>query len=463
MSFRRLPRLAGRKPVPVLRKAINVVLLGGIAIASSAIAADASSRIVEVPSRALEAPLTLSAAQRHALERSRQLTAQDYAVTASREMAVAAGELPDPVLRAGIENLPVSGSDRFSLSSDFMTMRNIGISQEITRGDKRRYRKERFEREADVSLAEKAASVAEIQRDTALAWFDLYYAKAMAAVIAEQIAQADLEIQTAEGAYRANRGNQASVYMSRSTRTAIENRASEIERRKLNGKALLARWVGDAASRPLAAKPSTDELRIDPNALENHLAHHPEIVVLSKLVDVAQAEAKLADANRRSDWTVSAGFSQRGSQYSNMASIGVSIPLQWNHKNRQDRELSAKLAMVEKAKARRDEALRAHVAEVQLMINEWQNNRERYARYEKELIPLANDRISAAVSAYRGGKATLNEVLAARRDVIDVRLEALDLKDETDRLWTRINFLFPDNNVAGAAAATDNIKLNVSK
>jgi outer membrane protein TolC len=441
-----------RLPARFPEKIVAAALFGAALFAGGAYAADAPIT-----------PLTLYAAQSQALERSRQLTAQDYAALASREMAVAAGELPDPVLRAGIENLPVSGSDKFSLSSDFMTMRNIGISQEITRGDKRRYRKERFEREADVSLAEKAAFVAEIQRDTALAWFDLYYAKAMADVVAEHIAQADLEIQAAEGAYRANRGNQAGIYMSRSTRTAIENRASEIERRKLNAKTLLARWVGDAASRPLATKPSTDELRIDLNALESHLAHHPEIVVLSKLVDVAQAEAKLADANRKSDWTVSAGFSQRGSQYSNMASIGVSIPLQWNQKNRQDRELSAKLALVEQAKANRDEALRAHVAEVRLMVNEWQNNRERYARYEKKLIPLANKRVSAALSAYRGNKATLNDVLDARRDAIDVRLQALDLKDETDRLWTRINFLFPDDTVLGALPATDNINMDIRK
>lgn len=449
MSSRHVPAFAG-----ISRTRFPAIKIVAVLLAWFASTANAS---------ATEAPLTLSAAQTRALERSRQLTAQDFAAAASRDMAVAAGEMPDPVLQAGIENLPVSGAEKFSLSSDFMTMRNIGVMQEITRGDKRRYRRERFEREADVSLAEKAAAVAEIQRDTALAWFDLYYARAMAEVIAEQAAQADLEMQAAKGAYRANQGNQADVYMTRSARAAIDNRTSKIRRRMLNAKTVLARWVGDAASRPLAAKPPTDKLRIDPAKLEKHLLHHPEIMVLSKRIDVAQAEANLAQANRKSDWTVSAGFSQRGSQYSNMASIGVSIPIQLNQKNRQDRELSARLAMAEQARAARDETLRAHVAEVQLMINEWQNNQERQTRYEKELIPLANDRISAAVSAYRGGKATLNDVLAARRDAIDVRLEALDLKDETDQLWAQINFVFPDDTLAGAAPAGANNNADAPK
>ncbi len=104
--------------------------------------------------------LTLSEAQRRAVERSRQLVAQDSAIVASREMAVAAGQLPDPVATLGINNLPINGDDAWSLTRDFMTMRSVGVMQELTRAEKREARVERFEREADKSLAEKTASVA---------------------------------------------------------------------------------------------------------------------------------------------------------------------------------------------------------------------------------------------------------------------------------------------------------------
>src|SRR2546421_4787664 len=79
-------------------------------------------------------PLSLQEAQRRALERSRQLAAQDSAVLASREMAVAAGQLPDPTLKLGIDNVPVNGADRFSLTRDFMYIRRIGVIQELTPG-----------------------------------------------------------------------------------------------------------------------------------------------------------------------------------------------------------------------------------------------------------------------------------------------------------------------------------------
>src|SRR5712691_8988184 len=65
--------------------------------------------------------LTLEEAQRRAVDRSRQLVAQDSAVRASREMAVAAGQLPDPVLKMGVDNLPIIGPDQFSVTRDFMT------------------------------------------------------------------------------------------------------------------------------------------------------------------------------------------------------------------------------------------------------------------------------------------------------------------------------------------------------
>lgn len=395
-----------------------------------------------------ETPLTLAQAQQLAVERSRQLSAQDYAVAASRDMAVAAGQLPDPVLKMGIDNLPINGPDRFSLTSDFMTMRRVGVMQELTRTDKRRSRADRYESEAEKALAEKTMTIAAIQRDTALAWLERYYAEAMAAVVAEQGTQAKLEMQGAEGAYRASRGNQADIVAARSALAEFENRISEIERRVRNAKTMLARWIGEAAETPLAAKPATDAIRLDPAALDTQLAHHPEIAVLAKKEEVAAAEARLAQANKKSDWSVELMYQQRGPSYSNMIGIGVSVPLQWDQKNRQDRELSAKLAMVEQTKAEREEALRAHIAETRTMINEWQNGRERHARYERELIPLANERTAAAIAAYRGGKASLADVLAARRNEIDVRIQALQLQTETARLWAQLNFLFPVDGLA---------------
>jgi outer membrane protein TolC len=404
--------------------------------------------------QAADAPLSLVEAQRLAAERSRQLTAQDSAVSASREMAVSVGQLPDPMLQLGIDNLPINGADRFSLTRDFMTMRRLGVMQEFTREEKRQLRAERFEREAERGLAERTATLASIQRDTALAWLDRYYAEAAAAIVSDQIREARLEIEAAENAYRSGKGSQADVYAARSALVALEDRASETGRRIRNASTALARWIGRAAEAPLASKPDIDRVRLDTRSLDEQLAHHPQISVLDRQEEIARTEVRLAEANKKTDWSVELMFSQRGPAYSNMVSVGVSIPLQWDQKNRQDRELAAKLAMAEQARAQREEALRAHIAEVRTMLNEWENGRERRARYEHELIPLAKRRTEAALSAYRGGKTNLPDVLMARRHEIDVRMQLLQFEAETARLWAQINFLFPEGAVPHTGAVT---------
>jgi outer membrane protein TolC len=398
--------------------------------------------------------LPLAQAQQLALQRSRQVVAQDDAITAARELAVSAGQLPDPVLKAGVDNLPITGPDRGSLTKDFMTMRRIGVMQEITRSDKRALRAERYQREADRNLAAREVSIATVERETALAWLERYYGEAAAAVIAEQGAQARHESEAIATAYRAGRSSQADVLAARSAVAQLDDRAAGAERRVRNARIMLARWVGAAADQPLAGQPPIDTIRLDPATLDHQLAHHPEIAVLLRQEEIAATEVKLADANRKPDWTVELAYQQRGPAYSNMVSIGISVPLQWDRKNRQDRELAAKLALADQAKSEREEMLRGHVAETRAMIAEWQSNRERLSRYTRELIPLAQERTQAVLAAYRGGKALLADVLAARRNELETGLARLELESTTARLWAQLNFLFPTSN--GALATGGN-------
>lgn len=420
---------APRPAVRPLRAVLFVVFTVSVVVTNATVASERVLSLVE--------------AQQQAVERSRLLAAKDHAVQSAREMSVAAGQLPDAVLKLGVDNLPINGQDRFSMTRDFMTMRRIGVMQELTRTDKRRLRAQRFEREAEKSVAEKSATTATIERETALAWLDRYYAEAMSTAIAEQLDQAKLEIQAAESAYRAGRGNQADIFNSRSAFAFLEDKASDIRRRIGNANIVLARWIGDAAQLPLGDKPAVDSIRLDEATLEAQLGHHPELAVLAKQEDIATTEAQLAKANKKADWSIEVAVQKRGPGYSDIASVGLSVPLQWDRKNRQDRELSSKLAQVEQARAEREDALRAHVAEVRAMLNEWHTNRQRQIRYEQELIPFARSRTEASLASYRGGKATLADVLVARRSEIDVRLQALQLGQETDRLWAQLNFLFP--------------------
>ena len=62
--------------------------------------------------------LTLNDALQLSLQRSSLTKAANASVLASRESAAKADQLPDPMLKVGIDNLPVTGSDRYSTTSD---------------------------------------------------------------------------------------------------------------------------------------------------------------------------------------------------------------------------------------------------------------------------------------------------------------------------------------------------------
>ena len=396
------------------------------------------------PSLAANAPLTLAEAQRRAVERSLQVVAQDAAVTASRHMAVAAAQLPDPMLRAGIDNLPVTGPDKFSLGNDFMTMRRIGVMQELTRGEKRRLRSERFTLEAEKSLAEKTGTIAQIQRDTALAWLDRYYAEQMRVVLDQMVQDTQALIGAAEAAYRGGRGSQADVLTARAALIGLEDRRSQLDRQLRTAKIALARWIGPEAERALQGPPPDfGILSLDIARLDEELQHHPVLGALAQQVALAETEVRLARTATQPDWSVELAYQQRGPSFSNMVSIGVSIPLPIAPAERQDRDVAAKLAMAEQARAQFDDALRMHTAEVRAMIAEWETGRDRLRRIETELMSLAAQRSDAALAAYRGNTGTLSAVLEARRNESDTRVQALQLAADTARVWAQLNFLVP--------------------
>lgn len=390
-----------------------------------------------------QSTLSLEKAMSLAIQRSTQFTAYDAASKAALDMGAAVGELPDPVLRLGINNLPLDGPDRFNLSRDFMTMRSIGVMQEFTGEDKRKARRHRFEKEGELVNANRTLTANSIRRNTAVAWLDNYYQNRILEVLVRQRDEAKLQIETSDAAYRGGRGSLNDAFAARTAVVQIEDRIAMAELEVSTSKTQLDRWIGDIGTYALAALPLMDRVVFSENHLDSQLLHHPQIAVMQSQEVVAQADADIAVANKRADWTFEIMFNQRGSAYSNMASFNASIPWQWDTKNRQDREVSAKLAMVEQLRAERTDALRNHSTEIRVMLQEWRSNLNRLLKYDGVILPLAKERTSASLAAYRGGSAaasTLSAVLEARRMEVDVQLERLRLEKETARLWAQLNY-----------------------
>ena len=131
-------------------------------------------------------------------------------------------------------------------------MRSLGVMQQFTRSDKREARSARFDREAEAAESGRTLALANLQRDTALAWLDRHYQERVRDVLVTQRDEARLQIDAADAAYRGGRGAQADVFSARTAVALIEDRIAQSDRQIATAKSRLARWVGEAANHPLA-------------------------------------------------------------------------------------------------------------------------------------------------------------------------------------------------------------------
>ena len=132
-----------------------------------------AAALVSVASYAAS-PLSLAEAQRIAADDAPQIDAQSAALRAAQQASIGAGELADPKLIVGIDNIPTDGADRFNLTRDFMTMRKIGVMQEFSRDEKRKLRGELASAEVQREAAMLSLTKLNLRRDVAMAWIERY-------------------------------------------------------------------------------------------------------------------------------------------------------------------------------------------------------------------------------------------------------------------------------------------------
>jgi outer membrane protein TolC len=324
-----------------------------------------------------------------------------------------------------------------------MTMRRIGLMQDFPNGEKRKLRGERAARERDVEASSLAAHRAGVQREIALAWFELYFAQQARTPLVELVGELQLQLDTVSAAIAAGRQNTADALALRGAGVAAQDRVIEQDRSIDRARYALAAWLREDASRPLAGPLDTDRFDHPLAALLANLHEHPDQRVYIEREALARTDVALAANSKKPDWSLEVLYGQRGPAFGNMISVMVSFDLPWEAEKRQDRDLAAKRLLAEQAQAQVEEARRMHEAELRGIHTDWQTAGVRIERFEKLLLPLARERVAAALAAYRGGRGELAMVLDARRAESETRLGFFQAQLERARAWAKLNFLLP--------------------
>jgi outer membrane protein, heavy metal efflux system len=392
---------------------------------------------------AIDTPLPLLEAVRLADAEAPAIGARRAAVESANDAITPAGALPDPQLVAGIENLPVNGSDAFSLTNDFMTMRKVGVMQEIPGGDKRQLRTERAQAVAAREQALLTSEQLSVRESVARTWIARATAERRLELLRTLVPRAQAEVAAATAALSGGRGSAADGIAAKAAQAMLADRISQAEREVADARSDFARWLPEAAERPLGDTPDWADLGVNPDSLVANVAHHRELLAYDASEQMANAEVALARAEKRPDWSVEFDYAQRGPQYSNMISLEFRVGLPLFAGSRQDPTIASKQAAVAQIEAEREDARRMHTAELRKVVTAWRSASDRIGRYERELLPLADDRAEAALAAYRGGRGDLQASLTALDQVIEQRIAYTELQNALGQAWATLHFAFP--------------------
>jgi cobalt-zinc-cadmium efflux system outer membrane protein len=380
-------------------------------------------------------------------------------VQAARARVRPAGAWPDPMLMAGIENLPISSAEQPPAAHgtppepsapDPMTMKMIGVGQTIPYPGKLSLQRRVAEREVLAADAAAGAVAYRVVRDVKDAYYELAFLdRALDLVERNQGVLINL-IRVTEARYGVGTAGQqdvlkARVEASRLAETAVslaEQRRAALAR--LNAlldrpsETPVSRTVVPAAVARAAVGDSAREIRFVSAALGARAADSP-LPPLAKLQELAArqspdlreheamiaaqaARVELARRDYLPDFDVSLQYGQR-TGYPDMVTATVSVPLPIYRRRKQDQLASAAGAELASLQADHHAKQNEVRSEVARLVSELERQRAQLALYVRGILPQAQASLASAAASYQVGKVEFLTVLDNQATVFSYETE----------------------------------------
>lgn len=391
-----------------------------------------------------------------AVAASPAVRAADARIAAAQARVRPAGLRPDPMLMAGIQNLPAF-SPGFG---DEMTMKMVGVSQTIPVGGKLRAARSVAEAEVNVAAESRRAAVLEVERDVRLSAYDVGYVDRALAVVERNRSTLSDIISAAEIRFGTGTAGGGGGAMGAATGTSglADILRARAEAAKLGEQAAMLREQRRAAVAAINARlgrPSSDSLgsvsipdwieraavaadagavRFESAVLGSPAAGSPlpsvdslqklaraysaEIRMPGAMIAVQALRADLAARERRPDLEASLQYGQRDGM-PDMLTATVSMPLQLRRKDRQDQLVVAERSELAALEAERALAVNRVNAEIARLYAMAERARTQLALNKTAMIPQAQLGVEAATVAFRSGAGSLRAVLDAQTMVFN--------------------------------------------
>lgn len=398
--------------------------------------------VVALPS--VSATLTLDEALRLAENNAPSLTAQAAKLQAASNAAIPAGELPDPKLLLGVQNYPIGGADRWSIDQDFMTMRMIGVMQEVPNRNKRRARTEVAEAAVDRAAAEGRIERLNVRQATASAWISSYSVERKEVLFQDFHKENRLLSDTVKAQIAGGRAQPADAVTPRQEAARLAEQQDDLTLQRAQARAALKRWIGAAANdQPVGRLP---EWPVNTSDFSHKLQHHPELAAFVPKTREAEAKVREAEAEKQSDWSWEVDYQRRGREFGDMVSVEFSWDLPLFPGSRQNPGIAAKHAELNQLEAEREALTRERTQQLEADLADYERLNRAVSRSQETLVPLAKEKVALSMVSYRAGKGDLASVIAARRELVEARLKQIDVEEQRALTNARLYFNYGDNS-----------------
>jgi len=394
----------------------------------------AATVLISMPALAQQdIPLTLAAAEDLALAEEPGQQALAAKAAALVERAVIAGELPDPMLRVGLNNFPFESG---GFSTEGMTSIGVGLQQAFPAGKTRAIGARRFGLLADEMNENAAARGRNVITATRNAWLDAYYWQRAHNLVSESRPFfADLATITRSW-YAVGRKTQQDVLRAELELSRIDDRLIEIDRQRSGSLAALAQWIGRDATRPLATKlPEWKQVPALESMQQNLLAH-PSLRASDAQVEARNAGVDLAAERSKPAWAVDLSYKYRegslasGEPRSDFVSLGVTVGLPFFSRKSVDSTLSAALSERSAAKSSRERTLRSLHSRLTAEHAAWLDLTRRLELYDSRILGQARDHAEASLLAYQSDRGDFADVMRGYINDLDTRIDHIRLQVE---------------------------------
>ena len=379
---------------------------------------------------------------RDVIRNNNRIAAAKYMEEAAQAKVGPAGAWDDPMLMLGVANLPTS----FDFKMDPMTMKMVGLSQNIPLAGQKGLQKKAAQAEAGAAVQDRYGMEVDMAMAARYAFADLYYRSrslndltSQSELLEEVVSSATAKLATNQASQDEVLGAQAELWRLQTQLLEAEHMVEEA-RYDLN----ILRGLDVTTPTPPLAAPTSPELPQTPDTwLEAARQNYPP---LQKLFRQSEAYGYSSAAARRMSWPMlglSANYGFRSStemeKRDNMVGFQATISLPF-FSGRQQKKMAVSMdAMRKGVDSEAIQKWREVEARLRLLHTTAQHLVQTIEIYQNRIIPAAEDAFRSSLSGYSTNKVPYTNVLMFATEIYGDRLALNQFGDQLARTLAEID------------------------